>query len=197
MSHLFLRLINHNPPNTSNVNPANPPNTPPTIAPTFFPVPPVVLGWFVCNDAGKTVLTIYCVDTCPLFGFVTITTLVVVDASEGREEEVEMVLLLHELLRNVVVWVERMSIVEVPMVVSVVVPPGIVLVTVVTTGEHAAALAEPPAPAEQGWVLVIVVTPGDKVDTTVDVNVEKLCDVATVVCVASEVEHAAAIFWFV
>ena len=69
------------------------------------------------------------------------------------------------------------------------------LVTVVTTGEHAALadVPEPPPPAEQGWVLVIVVTPGDKVDTTVDVNVEKLCVVATVVCVASEDEHAAAI----
>ena len=66
------------------------------------------------------------------------------------------------------------------------------LVTVVTTGEHAALAAVPP-PAEQGWVLVIVVTPGDKVDTTVDVNVEKLCVVATVVCVTSEDEHAAAI----
>ena len=68
------------------------------------------------------------------------------------------------------------------------------LVTVVTTGEHAALADVPePPPAEQGWVLVIVVTPGDKVDTTVDVNVEKLCVVATVVCVTSEDEHAAAI----
>ena len=68
------------------------------------------------------------------------------------------------------------------------------LVTVVTTGEHAALADVPePPPAEQGWVLVIVVTPGDKVDTTVDVNAEKLCVVATVVCVTSDDEHAAAI----
>jgi hypothetical protein len=65
------------------------------------------------------VLTIYCVDTCPLF--VTISTLVVVDGSEGRGAEAVKVL--HELLRNVVVWVVRTSIVEVPRVVSVVVPP--------------------------------------------------------------------------
>jgi len=135
------------------------------------------------------VLTIYCVDTCPLF--VTISTLVVVDGSEGRGAEAVKVL--HELLRNVVVWVVRTSIVEVPRVKNGNVP-GTVLVTVVTTGEHAALADVPdPPPPEQGWVLVIVVTPGDKVDTTVDVNVEKLCVVATVVCVASEVEHAAAI----
>jgi len=72
--------------------------------------------------------------------------------------------------------------------------PGTLLVTVVTTGEHTALTDVPePPPPEQGWVLVIVVTPGDKVDTTVDVNVEKLCVVATVVCVATEVEHVAAI----
>jgi len=62
----------------------------------------------------------YCVDTCPLF--VTISTLVVVDGSEGRGEEGEAKLL-HELLRIVVVWVVRTSIVDVPTVVSVVVPP--------------------------------------------------------------------------
>ena len=67
-------------------------------------------------------LTIYCVDTCPLFGFVTISTLVVADGSVGREEE-EVKVLLHELLRNVVVCVVRTSIVDVPRVVSVVVPP--------------------------------------------------------------------------
>ena len=116
--------MNHKTPNTKSITPANPPNTPPTIPPTFFPVPLVVLtaGWFVCSDAGRTVLTIYCVDTCPLFGFVTTSTLVVADGSVGREEE-EVKVLLHELLRNVVVCVVRTSIVDVPRVVSVVVPP--------------------------------------------------------------------------
>ncbi|KIK06145.1 hypothetical protein K443DRAFT_310167 [Laccaria amethystina LaAM-08-1] len=157
--------MNHKPPNTKSITPANPPNTPPTIPPTFFPPAPLVV--------------------------LTGRTLVVVDGSEGRGAEAVKVL--HELLRNVVVWVVRTSIVEVPRVKNGNVP-GTVLVTVVTTGEHAALADVPdPPPPEQGWVLVIVVTPGDKVDTTVDVNVEKLCVVATVVCVASEVEHAAAI----